>query len=94
MVLLEGLASQGQGEGGGTHRHWEYIVVGAGPAGLQMGHFLKTAGRDYMLLERNNISGTSQSVIYPEYTLLCSGLICSSLPIIARINFENNFSVS
>jgi hypothetical protein len=29
-----------------------YIVVGAGPAGLQMAHYLDTAGRDYLVLDR------------------------------------------
>ncbi|HEX7306907.1 NAD(P)-binding domain-containing protein [Lentzea sp.] len=29
----------------------EYLVVGAGPAGLQMGRFLQLAGRDYVVVE-------------------------------------------
>ncbi|MFI6098487.1 NAD(P)-binding domain-containing protein [Lentzea sp. NPDC051213] len=29
----------------------EYLVIGAGPAGLQMGRFLHRAGRDYVILE-------------------------------------------
>ncbi|MFS8104642.1 NAD(P)-binding domain-containing protein [Lentzea alba] len=29
----------------------EYLVVGAGPAGLQMGRFLHRAGRDYVVVE-------------------------------------------
>lgn len=29
----------------------EYLVIGAGPAGLQMGSFLHRAGRDYVILE-------------------------------------------
>ena len=37
--------------------HWDYIVVGAGPAGLQMGYDLKMAGRDYVVMERAMISG-------------------------------------
>ena len=36
---------------------YDYIVIGAGPAGLQMGYFLKSAARDYIILERANISG-------------------------------------
>lgn len=31
--------------------HHDYIVIGAGPAGLQMGYFLKRAGRDFLILE-------------------------------------------
>jgi cation diffusion facilitator CzcD-associated flavoprotein CzcO len=29
----------------------DYLVIGAGPAGLQMGRFLHKAGRDYVILE-------------------------------------------
>ena len=29
----------------------EYLVIGAGPAGLQMGRFLHRAGRDYLIVE-------------------------------------------
>lgn len=29
----------------------EYLVIGAGPAGLQIGQFLHRAGRDYLILE-------------------------------------------
>ena len=35
----------------------DYVIVGAGPSGLQMGYFLKSANRDYAILERANISG-------------------------------------
>jgi hypothetical protein len=37
-------------------RH-EYIVVGAGPAGVQMGYFLEMAGRDYVILEAKDCAG-------------------------------------
>ncbi len=40
-----------------VHRHWEYVVIGAGPAGLQMGYFLQRAHRDYIIFERANVSG-------------------------------------
>ncbi|WP_177220874.1 NAD(P)-binding domain-containing protein [Lentzea xinjiangensis] len=30
----------------------EYLVIGAGPAGLQMGRFLHRAGREYVVVER------------------------------------------
>ena len=36
----------------------EYLVIGAGPAGLQFGHFLEQAGRDYLILEAGNAPGT------------------------------------
>ena len=37
------------------HR-FDYIVVGAGPSGLQMGYYLQRANRNYVILERN-VSG-------------------------------------
>ena len=35
----------------------DYIVVGAGPAGLQLGYFFQRAGRDYVVLERGTQAG-------------------------------------
>jgi len=35
----------------------DYIVVGAGPAGLQLGYFFERAGRDYVILERGSQAG-------------------------------------
>ena len=29
----------------------EYLIIGAGPGGLQMGYFMEQAGRDYLILE-------------------------------------------
>ncbi|KAF2354889.1 FAD/NAD(P)-binding domain [Trinorchestia longiramus] len=53
-----------------SHRH-EYCVVGAGPAGLQMGYFLAQSGRDYAIFERANVSG-SFFVRYPRHRTLIS----------------------
>lgn len=33
------------------NRHHTYLILGAGPAGLQLGYFLGAAGRDYLILE-------------------------------------------
>ncbi|KAH3734785.1 hypothetical protein DPMN_041232 [Dreissena polymorpha] len=38
----------------------EYCVIGAGPAGLQMGYFFSRAGRDYIIFEKSNVSGMCQ----------------------------------
>ena len=38
-------------------RYHDYCIIGAGPAGLQMGYFLQKANRDYMIFERANMSG-------------------------------------
>jgi thioredoxin reductase len=34
-----------------------YLIIGAGPAGLQLGYFLDRAGLDYEILERADIAG-------------------------------------
>ncbi|MFZ5529281.1 MAG: NAD(P)-binding domain-containing protein [Pseudomonadota bacterium] len=36
----------------------DYVIVGAGPAGLQLGAFLKKAGRDFVILESGEGPGT------------------------------------
>jgi thioredoxin reductase len=36
----------------------DYLVIGAGPAGLQLGYFLERAGRDYLILESGQTPGT------------------------------------
>lgn len=33
------------------------------PVGLQMGYFLHTAGRDYLIIEKNNVSGSSTQLL-------------------------------
>ena len=38
--------------------HFEYLVVGAGPAGVQMGFHLQQAGRSYQILEAGSRAGT------------------------------------
>src|SRR5215468_2326946 len=39
-------------------RQMDYLVIGAGPAGLQLGYFLEQAGRDYLILEAGLTPGT------------------------------------
>ncbi len=51
------------GSGSGVHGcnnsvSHEYCVLGAGPAGLQMGYFLSRSQRDYIILERNTGPGS------------------------------------
>ena len=36
---------------------YQYCIVGGGPGGLQLGHYLKSAGRDYVLFERTKDAG-------------------------------------
>lgn len=49
----------------------DYCIVGAGPAGLQMGYFLQQAHRDYVVFERSNVSGNF-FVEYPRHRKLIS----------------------
>ena len=43
---------------GSTVEQHQYCVIGAGPAGLQLGHYLHTAGRDYVILEAQPTVGS------------------------------------
>ncbi|MCG8419602.1 MAG: NAD(P)-binding domain-containing protein [Proteobacteria bacterium] len=36
----------------------DYVILGAGPAGLQLGYFLQQAGHDYMILEASDGPGS------------------------------------
>uniref|UniRef100_A0A2C9M5T0 FAD/NAD(P)-binding domain-containing protein n=1 Tax=Biomphalaria glabrata TaxID=6526 RepID=A0A2C9M5T0_BIOGL len=49
----------------------DYCIVGGGPSGLQLGYFLKTTSRDYIVFERSNISG-SFFELYPRHRKLIS----------------------
>uniref|UniRef100_X1ZGH8 FAD-dependent oxidoreductase domain-containing protein 2 n=1 Tax=Capitella teleta TaxID=283909 RepID=X1ZGH8_CAPTE len=62
---------ESDGQGTGVHKHWDYIVIGGGPAGLQLGHFLKKSNRDYVIMERNGIPG-SFFATYPRHDMLIS----------------------
>jgi thioredoxin reductase len=41
-----------------TRSEYKYIILGAGPGGLQMGYFLERKQRDYLILERNATAGS------------------------------------
>ncbi|GHG66400.1 NAD(P)-binding domain-containing protein [Comamonas sp. JC664] len=51
--------------------HHEYLVLGAGPAGLQASFFLKQNGRDYLVLERGGQAGTFFAT-FPRHRKLIS----------------------
>ncbi|KAA3625496.1 MAG: pyridine nucleotide-disulfide oxidoreductase [Proteobacteria bacterium] len=40
-----------------TTRLYDYIIVGAGPAGLQLGYFFKESGTDHVILEASGKAG-------------------------------------
>ncbi|HEY4457145.1 MAG TPA: NAD(P)-binding domain-containing protein, partial [Pseudonocardiaceae bacterium] len=49
----------------------DYLIVGAGPAGLQLAHDLDRAGRDYLVVEAGAAPGTFFSK-YPRHRTLIS----------------------
>jgi len=50
---------------------YDYIVIGAGPGGLQIAYYLEQAGRDYIVLEKGNVSGSFYTK-YPRHGTLIS----------------------
>jgi thioredoxin reductase len=50
---------------------YDHIVLGAGPAGLQLGYFLEKDGRDYLVLEGGNSAGTFFKT-FPRHRTLIS----------------------
>lgn len=49
----------------------DYLVIGAGPAGLQLGYFLQRAGHDYLILEAGPGAGTFFAT-FPRHRRLLS----------------------
>src|SRR4030095_1137811 len=49
----------------------DYIVIGAGPAGLQMGYFMQVHGADYLILEAQSGPGAFFQT-YPRHRKLIS----------------------
>jgi thioredoxin reductase len=54
-----------------TVQQFDYVIVGAGPAGLQMGYHLGRAGRSYVILESGSHAGTFFDT-YPRHRRLLS----------------------
>lgn len=34
------------------HEYHRYVIIGAGPGGIQLAHYLDSAGRDYLVLDK------------------------------------------
>lgn len=49
--------------------HHKYVIVGAGPGGLQLAHYLQSAGRDYLVLEQHAVAA-SFFTRYPRWRQL------------------------
>eukprot|EP00746_Dinoflagellata_sp_MGD_P154231 gnl/MRDRNA2_/MRDRNA2_84707_c0_seq1.p1 gnl/MRDRNA2_/MRDRNA2_84707_c0~~gnl/MRDRNA2_/MRDRNA2_84707_c0_seq1.p1 ORF type:complete len:765 (+),score=135.09 gnl/MRDRNA2_/MRDRNA2_84707_c0_seq1:161-2455(+) len=56
---------------GKASSHSQYCIVGAGPGGLQLGHFMKHAGRNYVIFEKADRAGYFFEV-YPRHRELIS----------------------
>ena len=51
--------------------HYDYLIIGAGPAGLQLGYFLEKNQREYLILERNKTAGAFFKT-FPRHRYLIS----------------------
>ena len=60
---------------------YKYIIVGAGPAGLQLGYFFEKNNEDYIILERNSDVGSFFKK-YPKQRKLISINKKAKLPVI------------
>ncbi|HWM89229.1 MAG TPA: NAD(P)-binding domain-containing protein [Thermoanaerobaculia bacterium] len=54
---------------------YEYLILGAGPAGLQLGHHLSRAGRSYLILERGDSPGEFFKKFPRHRTLISSNKV-------------------
>ncbi len=54
-----------------TKFEFDYLIIGAGPAGLQLGYYLEQAKRDYLILESSDSSGAFFQQ-YPRHRTLIS----------------------
>ena len=61
------------GTTGAAEQH-EFCVIGAGPAGLQVGQFMLSRGWDYTILERNTIPVRTGSQIRIGFLLVKDAL--------------------
>uniref|UniRef100_A0A914WN39 Uncharacterized protein n=1 Tax=Plectus sambesii TaxID=2011161 RepID=A0A914WN39_9BILA len=55
----------------GKQSHHDYCIIGAGPAGLQLGYFMKRSNRDYVVFEKSDKAGDFFTT-YPRHRKLIS----------------------
>ncbi|XP_062874938.1 FAD-dependent oxidoreductase domain-containing protein 2 [Trichomycterus rosablanca] len=71
LLIVLVISIFGHNHGDNSIHHYDYCVLGAGPAGLQMGYFLSQSQRDYIILERNSGPGSFFQK-YPRHRKLIS----------------------
>lgn len=54
---------------------FDYLVIGAGPAGLQLGYFFEKEGRDYLIVEGGDAAGTFFKDFPRHRTLISSNKV-------------------
>ncbi|HEX4961985.1 MAG TPA: NAD(P)-binding domain-containing protein [Thermoanaerobaculia bacterium] len=56
-------------------QHHQYLILGAGPAGLQLGYHLQQEGRDYLILEAGDSAGSFFKRFPRHRTLISSNKV-------------------
>src|SRR6267142_847174 len=59
----------------GMNQNFDYLIIGAGPGGLQLGYFLQKAGRNYVILEANRGPGSFFKTFPRHRTLISSNKV-------------------
>src|SRR5262249_59287236 len=54
---------------------FDYLIIGAGPAGLQLGYLLEKAGHSYLILEAGDTPGTFFKKFPRHRTLISSNKV-------------------
>ena len=52
-----------------SNHSFDYVIVGAGPSGLQMAYFLMSKNRSYVILEKEKRAGIYIYIIYSTITI-------------------------
>jgi len=79
----------------GGNVDYEYLILGAGPAGLQMGHHLSRAGHSYLILEAGDCPGHSFKSFPRHRTLLsCNKVYTGSEDPEVNLRFDWNSLLS
>ena len=73
ILAIQWVGEQTHCQASRAPEYYEYIIVGAGPGGLQLGYYLQQSGREYLVLEKANISGTGSG---QKWRYVCGGGRC------------------